>query len=162
VSDNHSISFVLRRLPVFLFKRREAIPYIFVRLFLSYSYWSHSSAQYLSYALSVYTVVVFWPPAFETQRCIYIYIFLWRCGPTRAIASSFLRFLDHTQRRITVGSTSLDEWSARRRDLYLTTLNTDRHPCPGGIRTQNPSMRAAVDPRLKPRGHWDLFRTCVY
>ena len=30
-------------------------------------------------------------------------------------------FLDHTQRRTTVGRTPLDEWSARRRDLYLTT-----------------------------------------
>ena len=33
----------------------------------------------------------------------------------------FLMFLDHTQRRSTVGRTPLDEWSARRRDLYLTT-----------------------------------------
>ena len=40
------------------------------------------------------------------------------------MASSFLRFLDHTQRRTTVGRTPLDEWSARRRDLYLTTHNT--------------------------------------
>jgi len=32
----------------------------------------------------------------------------------------FLMFLDHTQRRSTVGRTPLDEWSARRRDLYLT------------------------------------------
>ena len=34
------------------------------------------------------------------------------------------RYLDHTQRRTTVGRTPLDEWSARRRDLYLTTHNT--------------------------------------
>jgi len=40
------------------------------------------------------------------------------------MASSFLRFLDNTQRRITVGRTPLDEWSAHRRDLYLTTHNT--------------------------------------
>ena len=40
------------------------------------------------------------------------------------MASSFLRFLDHTQRRTTVGRTPLDKWSARRRDLYLTTHNT--------------------------------------
>jgi hypothetical protein len=33
-------------------------------------------------------------------------------------------FLDHTQRRSTVGRTSLDERSARRRDLYLTTHDT--------------------------------------
>ena len=36
----------------------------------------------------------------------------------------FLKFLDHTQRRTTVGKTPLDEWSARRRDLYLTTHDT--------------------------------------
>jgi len=44
---------------------------------------------------------------------------LWRCDPMRVIASSFTRFVDHTQRRTTVGRTPLDEWSARRRDLYL-------------------------------------------
>ena len=33
-------------------------------------------------------------------------------------------FLDHTQRRTTVGRTLLDESSARRRDLYLTTHDT--------------------------------------
>ena len=40
------------------------------------------------------------------------------------MASSITRFLDHTQRRTTVGRTPLHEWSARRRDLYLTTHNT--------------------------------------
>jgi hypothetical protein len=33
-------------------------------------------------------------------------------------------FLDHTQRRSTVGRTPLDERTARRRDLYLTTHDT--------------------------------------
>jgi hypothetical protein len=32
--------------------------------------------------------------------------------------------------------------------------NTNIH-APGGIRTQNSSNRAAADPRLRPRGHWD-------
>jgi len=32
----------------------------------------------------------------------------------------FLMFLDHTQRRTTVGRTPLDKWTARRRDPYLT------------------------------------------
>ena len=36
----------------------------------------------------------------------------------------FLMFLDHTQRRTTVGRTPLDERSARRRDIYLTTHDT--------------------------------------
>ena len=33
-------------------------------------------------------------------------------------------FLDHTQWRSIVGRTPLEEWSARRRDLYLTTHDT--------------------------------------
>ena len=40
---------------------------------------------------------------------VLVIFFLWRCGPTQAMAYSFLRFLDHTQRRITVGRTALDE-----------------------------------------------------
>ena len=87
-----------------------------------------------------------------------VFCFLWRCGPTRAMASSFLRFLDHTQRRITVGRTSLDEISPSQRPLPDNTqlsTQTDIH-APSGIRTHNPSKLAAVDPRLRPRGHWDL------
>jgi hypothetical protein len=38
----------------------------------------------------------------------------------RVLASSVLRFQDHTQGRTTVGRTPLDEWSACRRDLCLT------------------------------------------
>ena len=47
----------------------------------------------------------------------YIYIYIYMEHP-------LLVFLDHTQRRSTVGRTPLDEWSARRRDLYLTTHDT--------------------------------------
>ena len=49
----------------------------------------------------------------------------WRDSPKWARTSSFTKFLYHTQRRTTVGRTPLDEWSARRRDLYLTTHNTN-------------------------------------
>jgi hypothetical protein len=45
-------------------------------------------------------------------------------SPPWARASSFTRFLDHTQRHTTIRRTYLDEWSARRRDLYLTIHNT--------------------------------------
>jgi len=45
-------------------------------------------------------------------------------APHWARAFSFAWFLDHTQRRTTVGTTPLDEWSARRRDLYPITHNT--------------------------------------
>ena len=73
---------------------------------------------------------------FSSERCFQVILmpaalcvrkqvlFFFSCGPTRAMASSFLRFLDHTQRCITVGKTPLDERSARRRDFYLTTHNT--------------------------------------
>ena len=69
-----------------------------------------------------------------------------------------MRFLYHTQRRTKVGRTPLDEWSARSRDLYLTTHNThnrQKSMPPDGIQTHDLSRRAAVDLRLRPRGHWD-------
>jgi len=53
-----------------------------------------------------------------------------RDSPQWAIASSFTRFLDHTQQRITVGRTPLDEWPECRRDLYLTTHNTHNRQTP--------------------------------
>ena len=98
------------------------------------------------------------------QYSWFIFFPLWRCSPTRAMASSFLRFLDHTQRHITVCRTSLDEWSARRRNLHLTTHNTHNRQTsmpPGGIRTHSLSRRAAADLRLRPRGHWDRQMTNI-
>jgi len=73
------------------------------------------------------------------------------------MASSFLRFLDHTQRRITVGRTPLDEWSARRRDLYLTTHNTHNRQTsmpPVGF---EPTISAGERPQI-----YDLrtFKSC--
>ena len=59
-----------------------------------------------------------------------VLFFLWHCYPTRVMASSFLRFLDHTQRRNTVGRIPLDKWSARSRDLYLKTHNTHNRQIP--------------------------------
>ena len=81
---------------------------------------------------------------------------LWRCSTTRAMTSSFLRFLDHA-RCTTVSKIPLDEWSARRRVLYLTKHNsreTDNH-APGWIRTRNPSKWAPTDPCLRQHRHQD-------
>jgi hypothetical protein len=50
----------------------------------------------------------------------------WCNSPTRARAASFLRFLDHAQRRIKINRTPLDEWSARRRDMFLPTYNIQK------------------------------------
>ena len=60
----------------------------------------------------------------------------------------FLMFLDHTQRRSTVGRTPLDERSARRRDLYLTTHDTHNRQISmprwdSNPRSQQASSRAA-------------------
>ena len=52
---------------------------------------------------------------------LFYFIFFGATAPQLATLSLFTRFLGHTQRRITIGRTPLDEWSARRRDLYLTT-----------------------------------------
>jgi len=52
------------------------------------------------------------------------------------MASSFVRILDHTHGGTTVGRASLDERSARRRDLYLATHNHHNRQTsmpPGGI-----------------------------
>jgi hypothetical protein len=48
-------------------------------------------------------------------------------------ASSFTKVLEHTQRRTTVVKTPLDEWSARRRDLNLTTHNRQTYMSPVGF-----------------------------
>jgi hypothetical protein len=64
------------------------------------------------------------------KRPIYIpaytklFVCFWYNSPHWARASSFTRFLDHTQRRTTVGRIPPEEWSARRRELYLTIHNT--------------------------------------
>jgi hypothetical protein len=89
----------------------------------------------------------------------------WRCGPTRAMASSFLTFLDHIKRHTTVGRTPLDKWSNRRRVLYMTTHNTNNRQTdihvPGGIRNHNLSRRASADPRITSCGHWDRLHYTV-
>jgi hypothetical protein len=38
--------------------------------------------------------------------------------------------------------------------------NTNIH-APAGIRTHDPSKRAAKDPRLRPHGHWDRQPQCL-
>jgi hypothetical protein len=48
----------------------------------------------------------------------------------------------------TVGKTPLDEESARRRDLYLTTLTRNRQPC--RRRDSNPQSQKASDCRSTP------------
>jgi hypothetical protein len=60
---------------------------------------------------------------YEWLHLYFSLFFLWLCSPARAMTSSSTRFHDHTQRRVTLCRTPLDECLARRRDLYLTTHN---------------------------------------
>jgi len=67
-----------------------------------------------------------------------------------------------TQRRTSFGRFPLDEWSARRRDLYLvhTTLTTDRHLYPW--RAFEPTIPATERP-LRPtvRRIWNPYIYCM-
>jgi hypothetical protein len=72
--------------------------------------------------LVVYTM--WWP---VTQYVFtFLFVCFWRDSPQWIMDSSFTRFLHHIQRRTTIGKTPLDEWSARRRDLYLTNNTQNR------------------------------------
>jgi hypothetical protein len=65
-------------------------------------------------------------------------------APSRArppYCRAFMIVLRHT----TVGRTPLDEWSARRRDLYLTTHNTHRQTLPR--QDSNPQFPQVSDHR---------------
>ena len=85
-----------------------------------------------------------------------LFFLLWRnspSGPRPPRCRGFMITLRHT----TLGRTPLDEWPARRRELYLTTHNTYKTNihAPGELRTHNPSKRAAEDPCLRPCGQGD-------
>jgi len=45
----------------------------------------------------------------KTEVTVCLFVCFWRDSPQWARASSFTRFLDHTQRRTTVGRTPLDD-----------------------------------------------------
>ena len=77
-------------------------------------------------------------------------------------------FLDHTQRRTTVGRTPMDERSARRRDLYLTTHDTHNRQIsmpPVGFEPKIPADERPQAARLLrswvriPPGAW-IFVCC--
>ena len=79
---------------------------------------------------------------------IFFYLAQQTPPPKWVMASSFMRFLDHI-RHTTFGRTPLDEGSARRRDLYLTTLNTyNKHPFPWW--DSNPQSQQASGHRPTP------------
>jgi hypothetical protein len=104
-----------------LFQLTGTLLYWLICWFIIYFLWLCSPARTMASCGSAAQRGLWSPVALQPSAG---YGLLWLCSPAQAMASSFTRFLDHTQRRETVGRTPLNEWSARRRDLYLTTHNT--------------------------------------
>jgi hypothetical protein len=64
-------------------------------------------------------------------------------------------------RHTTLGRTPLDEWSARRRDLYLTTHNTHKihtSMTQAGLEPAIPSSERPHTQTFRPRGHRERLR----
>jgi len=76
-----------------------------------------------------------------------------------AMAFSFMRFLDHTQlytpQSVVLLWTSNQPVAGTSTCTTHNTHNRQTSMPTGGIRTHILSRRAAADPRLRPRGHWD-------
>jgi hypothetical protein len=64
--------------------------------------------------------------AFQFFLSLLIIISHYRNSPTQARTASFLTYPNHKQWHTTVGRTPLEEGSAHRRGLYLTTQNTHK------------------------------------
>ena len=95
----------------------------FLRMVISVTI--HRSYRRISFWSNMNRWVGLWNIEIDTNTPRVLFFIFGVTAPQWASrASSFTRFLDHTQRRTTVGRTPLDEWSARRRYLYLITHNT--------------------------------------
>ena len=133
---------------------------------LSYScYWYYFQFGITKYFKSTLRCSVETP--YLTQLALFkeiISFFLWRYNPERAMASSYLRFLDHTQRRTTAGRSPTDDWLVRRWDLYLTTHNirVTNILATVGIRTLNPRKRGTADSGVKPHDLWDRLCEIIH
>jgi len=80
-------------------------------------------------------------------------LFFLACRPSAGHGSSFLSFVDHTQRVI-----SSSQWLAS--DETQRSQQTDIH-APGVIRTHSPSKRAAAELPLRSRGQWHRLQAIV-
>ena len=74
-------------------------------------------------------------------------------GPRPVHYQGFMITLRHTPQSVGLLWTS-DQLVADTSTWQHTTLRIDIH-APSGVRTRNPSKRAAADSRLKPRCRWD-------
>jgi hypothetical protein len=102
------------------------------------------------------------PPNWSSSYMIYIYIYIYPphgatapSGPGFSHLRDFIIILKHTA----FGRTPLEEWSARRKDLYLTTQNTHNrqtsmlqagfeHTIPEGERPQTHALERPMGPAM--------------
>jgi hypothetical protein len=83
--------------------------------------------------------------------CYCIIVHFWGLNsPQRARVSSLTRFVYHTQRRATVGRTPMDEWSASRRNLYLTKHITHNRQTSMPLARFEPTISASERPQTHP------------
>jgi hypothetical protein len=102
-----------------------------------------AKCTYISVAVGAYICVAVRRPA-----CIWVEIF-------------FHRF--HDRRHATLSKTSLDEWSARRRDLYLSTPNTHNRQTSLHLAGFEPTIPASERPQThtldrRPMGSASMWR----
>jgi hypothetical protein len=71
----------------------------------------------------------------------------WCNSPQWARAPSLSRLHDHTQTHTTLGVTPLGEWSARRRDLYLTTHKAHKRQTSVPLAGFEPAIPASERPQ---------------
>jgi hypothetical protein len=120
------------------------VNYVFLLLYLCilivtfmYFYCYVCSVLYISLCCSVYYL------------CANVYCTAATGCQTKLLLTKYHYRFTNALRHTTFGRTPLDEWSARRRDLYLATHNTyNKHPCPQ--QHSNPQSQQASDRRPTP------------
>ena len=87
--------------------------------------------SYRKYAPITMPLMLWTKSLFTSNRCTTSCIFFYHSAtaPSGARPPHYRGFMV-TLRHTTLGRTTLDEWSAPRRDLYLTHNTRKSHPCP--------------------------------
>jgi hypothetical protein len=104
-----------------------------------------------------------WERTVLSHYTMHLYCFSWLdspSGPRPPHYRGFVITFRHTTRLVGPIWTS-DPSVVQTHTWQHITLTTDRHiHFSGGIRTRKPRKRAAADPGLRPRGHWDRHLYC--
>jgi len=96
----------------------------------------------------------------DTELIIYSLLLPWRNSPPPPSGPRppYFRGFMITLRHSTVGRNPLDEWSARRKCLYLSsTQHHNRHTfmSPAGFEPTVAKSKRSQTRRLRPHGRWD-------